>query len=131
MEKEQHKKMFFLLLHRMKSYSGRTEQKSCKYCFNKSLWSACSSMRCHSSVSHGCLHTCQSEVIPPLSHPKQAGQNILCFRQKLGNFLPQVHALPCLCSSVSEPRSPLPPRLALSCHLLLPVQRPWMPGSKG
>lgn len=26
MEKEQHKKMFFLLLQRMKSYSGRTKQ---------------------------------------------------------------------------------------------------------
>lgn len=93
MEKEQHKKNSFLLLQRNEELFWEGGKKSCKYCFNKSLRLAYSSMRCRSNVSYSCLHIHWSEVIPLLSHPKggKAGQKILHFRQQLENCPTSTH----------------------------------------
>lgn len=105
-------------------------EKSCKYCFNKSLRLAYSFMCCRSNVSYSCLHTHWSEVIPLLSYPKggKMGQEILHFRQQLENFFPRVHTLPCVYLPMNATACVLP-RHAPGSQLTLFIQR--MPGSWG
>lgn len=125
MEKEQHKKKSFpAAAEKWGVILGGRKKKSCKYCFNKSLWLAYYSMCCCSNVSYSCLHTHWSEVIPLPSHPKgdKAGQKILHFRQQIENFFPWVHNLP----SIYVPMNPTAcvlPRCVLGSHLTLLVQR--------
>lgn len=77
-------------------------EKSCKYCFNKSLWLAYSSMCCRTNVSYSRLHTHWSEVIPLLSYSKggKMGQEILHFTQQKKLLPMSTHTA--LCSFANE-----------------------------